>query len=203
MEELGANVLSVLTSLMPGFIFAWAFYSLTTHRKPSQFDQVVYALIATTVFQPVVALEGVLFLWIGRWHAFGPWTIDSKLAVSVVTALLAGLVVAQLARHDAIFRWLRRWNLTARNHNTSEWCTVFESTNLNVVLHLKSERRIYGWPLHWPSDHKRGHFYLVQAEWLDEENGRFPLTGVDGILINVEDVEMVELVKGESHDQAR
>lgn len=200
MEELGANVLSVLTSLMPGFIFAWVFYSLTTHRKPRQFDQVVYALIATTVLHPIVTIEGNFFLWMGRWHAFGKWTSDSTLTASVVTAVLAGLGVAQLARRDFIFRWLRKLNLTVRNHNTSEWCNVFESTDLNVVLHLKDERRIYGWPLHWPSDHKRGHFYLVDAEWLDDESKRIPLTGVDGILINVDDVEMVEFVKGEDHE---
>jgi hypothetical protein len=200
MEKLGADVLSVLTSLMPGFIFAWVFYSLTTHRKPKQFDQVVYALIATTVLHPVVAFETDFFLWIGRWYAFGKWTSDSTLAASVVTAVLAGFWVAQLARRDFIFSWLRRLKFTVRNHNTSEWCNVFESTDLYVVLHLKSERRIYGWTKHWPSNHKHGHFYLVQAEWLDEDGGRFPLSGVDGILINVEDVEMVEFVKGEADD---
>lgn len=203
MEKLGADVLSVLTSLMPGFIFAWVFYSLTTHRKPRQFDQVVYALIATTVLHPIVAFEGDVFLWIGRWYAFGKWTSNSTLTASVVTAVLAGIGVAQLARRDAIFSGLRKFNLTARNHNASEWCTVFESTDLNVVLHLKDERRIYGWPKHWPSNHRHGHFYLADAEWLDDENGRIPLTGVDGILINVEDVEMVEFVKGEDHEANR
>lgn len=202
MENLGTDVASVLTSLMPGFIFAWVFYSLTTHRKPTQFDQVVYALIATTALHAVVVIEGVLFLRVGRWWAVGPWNADAKLLASVVTAVLAGFGVAQLARQDAIFGLLRKLGLTTRNHNSSEWCTVFEKTDLHIVLHLKSGRRIYGWPYHWPSDHKKGHFYLVNAEWLDEGNSRYPLHGVEGILISVEDVEMVECVKGGNDDEA-
>ncbi|MGN6236891.1 DUF6338 family protein [Dyella sp.] len=202
MEAFSTDVVSVLTGLMPGFIFAWVFYSLTTHRKPSQFDQVVYALIATTVIHPIVALEGNVLLWLGQWINLGVWSTDSKLTAGVITSLISGFGVAQLARRDVLFKLLRRLGLTARNHNTSEWCTVFESADLNIVLHLKDERRIYGWPLHWPSDHKYGHFYLAQAEWLDEKNERTALKGVAGILINAEDVDMVEFVEGEPNDQA-
>ncbi|NID16263.1 DUF6338 family protein [Luteibacter yeojuensis] len=197
MGELGSDVVSILTNLMPGFVFAWIFYALTTHRKPNQFDQVVYALIATAVLHAVVVIESVILIWIGKWQALGPWTMDSELIASFATAIVAGLATSQLARRDAIFRMLRRMGLTTRNHNTSEWCTVFEQSDLNVVLHLKGERRIYGWPLHWPSDHKQGHFYLADAEWLDDENNRYPLSGVEGILINAEDVEMVECIEGD------
>ncbi len=63
-----------------------------------------------------------------------------------------------------------------------------------VVLHLKDERRLYGWPIEWPSLHDRGHFLLVQASWL-KDTEEIPIKGVESILIDVNDVRWVEFME--------
>ena len=62
------------------------------------------------------------------------------------------------------------------------------------MLHLKGERRLYGWPEVWPSRPDQGHFRIAEAEWLTEEE-RMPVTGVSVILVPGEEVEMVEFLE--------
>ena len=45
--------MAVLTFLLPGFVAAAVFYSLTSHPKPSNFERVVQALIFTIVVEAV------------------------------------------------------------------------------------------------------------------------------------------------------
>lgn len=46
----------VLVFLLPGFVAAAVFYSLTSHPKPGAFDRVIQALIFTVVGQSLVVL---------------------------------------------------------------------------------------------------------------------------------------------------
>ena len=46
-----SEIVGVLTFLLPGFVAAGIFYSLTSHPKPSAFDRTVLALIFTVVGQ--------------------------------------------------------------------------------------------------------------------------------------------------------
>ena len=55
MSWASSEVVGVLTFLLPGFVAAAIFYSLTSHPKPSAFDRVVLALIFTVVGQAIVA----------------------------------------------------------------------------------------------------------------------------------------------------
>jgi hypothetical protein len=39
------------------------------------------------------------------------------------------------------------------------WCK-------RIILDLRDERRIMGWPAEWPNDPEKGHFVLENAAWL-------------------------------------
>ena len=64
-----------------------------------------------------------------------------------------------------------------------------------MVLHLNDERRIYGWPMEWPTEPNKGHFVLREASWLLEDNTQVPLEGVESILIDASSVELVEFME--------
>ncbi len=49
MNWASGEVIGVLTFLLPGFVAAAIFYSLTSHPKPTAFDRVVQALIFTVI----------------------------------------------------------------------------------------------------------------------------------------------------------
>ena len=53
-----SEAVAVLTFLLPGFVAAAVFYSLTSHPRPNNFGSVVQALMFTIVVQGVAALLG-------------------------------------------------------------------------------------------------------------------------------------------------
>ena len=52
-----------------------------------------------------------------------------------------------------------------------EWYSTFArlGDNSYVVLHLRGERRLYGYAEEWPGSSKEGHFRIAEPEWLGEE----------------------------------
>lgn len=51
MDDLVKEIIPLLQYLIPGFLAAWIFYSLTAFKKPDTFGQIVQALIFTLVIQ--------------------------------------------------------------------------------------------------------------------------------------------------------
>ena len=53
MNWAASEAVAVLTFLLPGFVSAAVFYSLTSHPKPNEFGRVIQALIFTIIVQAV------------------------------------------------------------------------------------------------------------------------------------------------------
>jgi len=196
-EWVSQEVVSIIYYLMPGFLAAWVFYTLTAHRKTSPFERVVEALIFTVVVQAVTAVVRWILVLVGHIIVLGTWTQDSALIWSIVLALLAGSLVAWLANTDYLHRWLRGMHVTKRTSFPSQWYSAFNSQSRWVTLHLKGGRRLYGWPEEWPDHSDTGHFILDQPEWLLDDGRRAPLHSVERILVAASDVELVEFLKSE------
>lgn len=202
METIAKDFVVLLQYLLPGFVAAWIIYSFTSYPKPSQFERVVQALIFTIFIQGLIypIKEGLLFL--GTKWALIDWNSDSNLIWSIVVAILFGLFFSYFANNDKIHKILRDKGITRETSYPSEWFGTFLTNVTYIVLHLDGERRLYGWPIEWPSEAEKGHFVLVQASWLvDETEGgegkqkQIPLTGVDAIMVDVKEVSMVEFMK--------
>lgn len=124
-----------------------------------------------------------------------PWTKNWKLVPSVLTAVVFALVAVYFSNNDKMHGILRWFHVTKETFYPSEWYSAFSRhSDCYVVLHLKEERRLYGWPEEWPSDPGRGHFRTAEGEWLIG-NERKPATGVSAVLIPANEVEMVEFPK--------
>ena len=121
------------------------------------------------------------------------WTENVALVWSLILAVILGLLFAKNVNDDKAHGILRRWGLTKQTSFPSEWFGVFAHNITYVVLHLKDQRRLYGWPEEWPSQPGSGHFSLAEAEWLTDSE-RIPLTGVKNILIPAEEVVFVEFM---------
>ncbi|MDE0029800.1 MAG: DUF6338 family protein [Deltaproteobacteria bacterium] len=186
-----SEIVGVLSFLLPGFVAAAVFYSLTSYPKPGPFDRVVQALIFTVIGKTVT--EGLFF--VGSIGADDPWRGNWELLVSVMVAVVLGLLTAYCINWDTLHRLLRRLGLTRETSYASEWYSAFSRhCDCYVILHLKGERRLYGWPEEWPSRPDEGHFRIAEAEWLDAKE-RIPATGVSAILIPAEQVEIVEFLR--------
>jgi len=201
MGETSKDALTLLTQIMPGFLTAWVVYGLTTYTKPPQFERVVQALIYSFIVSAVVTLLELILLDVGKTVRFGTWNKSSELVASTAVALLFGLLLSYCMRNDSFFKLARRLKLTSRTPYPSEWYGAFAVKPRYVVLHMSGRRRISGYPSEWPTEPTSGHFRLMNAAWLDDENVETPLDGDESILIEAKQVEMVELLKDESEKQ--
>ena len=201
MAYLTNDVITLLKFLLPGFVTAQIFYRLTAFPKKSEFEAIVVALIFTIIIQVLVYVIQALALFLGTFFSIGPWTTEIELVWSIAIATALGLLFAFLMNNDLLHSFLRKRNITQLTSYPSEWYSIFAKYKSYVVLHLKDQRRLYGWPFEWPSSPKEGHFVLEDAEWLlDQPNQSgatsIPLTVDKYILIDVASVEFVELMKG-------
>ena len=186
MSWASSETVTVLTFLLPGFVAAAIFYSLTSHPKPSDLERVIQALIFTVIGQAIVT---AIFL-----SGISPLIKEWELVVAVLIAVLLALIAAYVSNNDTMHGILRRFGVTKETSYPSEWYSAFSRhTNCYVVLHLKGERRLYGWPQEWPSHSDQGHFRIAEGEWLIDDERR-PATGVSAILIPASEVEMVEFL---------
>lgn len=196
MDWTSERILRLLYELLPGFLAAWVFYSLTAHPKPSSFERIVQALVFTIIVRAVMTGTRLLLQFAGVLTGAGTWTQDAQLTWSVITALAVGLLVATSVNKDWFHGCLRRIGLTSRTSYPSEWYSGFtRSEQRYVVLHLSGERRLYGWPEEWPDAPDRGHFLIMRAKWLLEDGTTLELEGVERLAIPAIDVEMVEFLR--------
>ena len=197
MADLQTEAIKLLTYLLPGFTAAWLFYGLTSHQKPSQFERVVQALIFTFVIQVILQPVKWLLLIVGAHSPLGPWGKSAELFSSLLIALLLGGLVAYFTNKDSFHKLLRRWGFTSRTSHPSEWFCAFTDHVTYVILHLRDGRRLYGWPKEWPIDPQQGQFYIQVPSWIDDEANAIDLPQLDGILVQVKDVEWVEFMRHE------
>jgi len=169
MPEISKDIVALLQYLAPGFVVAWVFYGLTSHTKPSQFERVVQALIFTVVVHAVVLVERGVVEAIGKRFPLGEWSANSQLIASLVTALIVGVAISACVNADAFHGWTRKMRISSRSGHTCEWFGVFSEYPRYVVLQLRDGVRIYGWPMVWPSEHDRGHFFITAAVRIVED----------------------------------
>jgi len=194
MPEISKETIALLSYLLPGFLVAWMFYALTSHTKPTQSERVIQALIFTLLVAAVVALERIVLQYFGHWYILRPWDKDSELIASVITALLLSLLIAHLTNKDTLHAVLRKFKLSQRSSSPNEWCTVLSARQQFIVIHLKDDRRLYGWPLVWPSDPDKGHIFVTSASWVHGETA-LELAEAEGVLVDVKDIGHIEFAK--------
>ena len=165
--------------LLPGFIAAAIYYTLTAHPKTSEFERVIQSLIFTTIIRVLVIPLKLSLLAVGRVLSLGRWDADTELMWSVILALAVGLLFALFANRDG-FHWLmRRAGLSTRTSYPSEWYSAFARfarIDRFVVLHLDGDRRLYGKLDEWPDQPDRGHFLIVGPKWVLDDNQFAPLS---------------------------
>lgn len=192
MDDLVKEVIPLLQYLIPGFLAAWIFYSLTAFRRPDTFGQIVQALIFTFVIHGVVLAIGAAFVWVGsNGFVIGKWDAKAEAIWSFVTSVTLGLVSCWIATSDCLHGWLRNRSVTVKTSYPNEWYSTFARYQRFVVLHLNDERRLYGWPSEWPSEPTQGQFVIQNPAWLNDAGEAEP-NGAQFVVIDASKVQWVE-----------
>ena len=184
----------LLQALLPGFVATVVFYWLADAKKPTQFEQVIQALICTGLIRFIV--EGIYFLvtWLGQFHSFGEWTENIATAWALLLAVVFGLGLAFLSQHDIFYTLARKCGLTSRA-SVGEWRYAFlKFPDRGIVLNFKDGRRLMGYPLAWPAEPEGGHFVMEFPTWLVGEDA-VPQDGVTYLMVANSDVHWVEFLE--------
>jgi hypothetical protein len=113
------------------------------------------------------------------------------------SAVLVGLTFGAGANLDLFHRVLRWFRMTRKTSFPSEWCSTFNRHKRYIILTLKDQRRVYGYPVEFPDQGDQGHFVLCDAEWLLETGDPIKLATVELLMIAADQVEFIELMKTE------
>ena len=192
MSWASSEIVSVLVFLLPGFVAAVVFYSLTSYAKPNEFGQIVQALVFTII--------GQLTAWTLRQFISPdtPWPRELESIISVASAVIVALAVVYISNSDIVHRFFRRIGITRETSYLSEWYSSFtQNINCYVILNLRDERRLLGWPDEWPSRPGQGHFRLIDAVWLfaDDDGHQYAGSEIYAIVVPAEIVETVEFLE--------
>ncbi len=155
-----STTLEVLIFLLPGFVAAAIFFTLTSHPKPDTLERTILALIFTFIIQSIMqAVDSFTDIQLPESYSLG---------ILALVAIVVGIIAAYCINHDLPHRILRIINITKENSYPSEWYSAFSQHEESyVVLYLYDGRSVYGWPTEWPSKPAEGHFRLEDAEWVD------------------------------------
>lgn len=199
METIAQDFILLLQYLLPGFLTAWIFYAFTSYSKPSQFERIIEALIFTILVQAAAFLTKSALLVTGKHISFGHWDSEYEFILSLICSAIIGAIFVYFANTDKFHKLIRKCKISVETSYPSEWFGLFSKEVTYVVLHLKDERRIYGWPIEWSASSKEGHIVLQDAAWLTVDNvgnsAITQLTGVSQIMVNTSDVMWVEFME--------
>lgn len=186
-----SEAVSVLVFLLPGFVAAGIFHSLISNPRPGGIDLIVRAF----VFTFFVHVLWQFILWLGGAVNIGvPQNKTGEIFALVFVSIIFGIISAYAWNNDFFHKTLRRVNITRQSSYQSAQYSAFAfHRNCFVVLHLRGDRRLYGWPSEWPSRAEDQHFLIEDCEWLDDGERR-PLEGVSHVLVPASEVEMIEFL---------
>jgi putative flippase GtrA len=197
MENLSIDIIKLLRYLIPGFIAASIFYSLTPFPKQSPFERTVQALIFTVFIQALVYGVKSILIFVGKRWTLLEWNTNFELPWSIIIAILLGLIFSYLINNDKTHKKLRDLNITKETSYFSEWYSAFSNKeNITyIVLHFEDGRRLYGWPKEFPSAPEKGHFIIEKASWLDDNNNEIGITGVKSVIVDVKEINLIEFIE--------
>jgi len=192
---MSTEIIQVIQYLLPGFIAAWIFYSLTPHEKENQFERTIQALIATTFIQAIVSAMKALAFCLGETvYSFGTWSSLSNQVIPLLLSIMFGLSISHFYNTDKLHQLLRQIGLTTRTSKPSVWSNVLSRKAGYATLHLKDERRLSGWIHEWPTKVQSEHFAIMWPIWLLDDGTHQRLENVSEVMISAEEVLWIEFL---------
>jgi hypothetical protein len=196
MDLPSSDLLDLFMKLIPGFLAAAVFHSLTPYPKRDVFERVVVAIIFTLFAQIAVAAIHAIATWIGTFGIVSAtWSEQLDLFWGAVVGVLLGVGWAHVINNGWSHVALRKIGTTKRNSLPTQWYSTFSRYDRFVVLQFKDGRRLMGWPTEWPDEPESGHFALNRPSWVNDDGSRIRMHEIEVYLVCAKEVEAVEFLR--------
>ena len=201
------ETINIFFLLIPGFISTRILDSVVTRNDKDNLGKVIEALVFSFL---IYAIANIFYKWeplikpkktegVYKYILTGDtWLILTILTLSIVVPLIIGAFVHN-DLHTKLFRLLK---ITDKTSRSSVWQDSYINEKRHIVVTLKDERRIYGWPMYYSHNPKESHIYLFQPAWIDAD-GTYIECDTHGMLIKNEDVDLIEFMKKKDEDLSK
>ncbi|MCK9296342.1 MAG: DUF6338 family protein [Desulfobulbaceae bacterium] len=199
---LTVEALNILLLLLPGFLSGQIFYSLfqsgdvSVSKRISDaiiFSFVIYIIVsAITSWEPLAFVDSVNARLKYSFSENG-WLVLSTLSLTVILPIIVGAIY----HSDLIHSILRKLNITTKTSRKNTWNDAFLSQNRHVIVTLKDDRRIRGYPTMFSTDPNEGYIYLYNPAWInddkkDEKEPDYIESNCHGFLLNRDNIDLIE-----------
>lgn len=144
MNIVSSESINILQFLLPGFLSAGIFQTLVSSQKPIGIDIIVRSFIFTIIVQ----LLADTFIWLAIWFEWFSHSNETRdYVILLIISTVFGVTAATLWNYDLFHKFFRFVKVTEQTADNSMRISAFKlNRNSYVVLHLKGERRLFGWP---------------------------------------------------------
>jgi hypothetical protein len=196
------ETLNILLLLMPGFI-SWKIISLIFKYDQESIPKIIFD---TLILSFLTYLIVSIFI---EWEPLATVSlINGKLnysfsrSVKVISltsliVLILPIILGSIYQNDFINSCLRKINVTTKTSRNNTWNDAFLSQDRYVIVTLKDNRRIRGYPTMFSTDPKEGFVYLYNPAWVNddkefEEQPDYIESNCHGFLLNRENIDLIE-----------
>lgn len=200
--KLTIEALNILLLLLPGFMAGQIFYSLFKANNVSASKRILDALLFSFVIYMIISLfvtwEPLAYVKEVSGQLNYMFTKNNVIiCLSLAAIILVPISVGFLYFSDLLHTVLRKLNITTKTSRTNTWNDAFLTQDRYVIVTLKDERRIRGYPIMFSTDPEEGFLYLYNPAWVndDKENDEEPdyiESNCHGYLLNRENIDLIE-----------
>ena len=152
--------------LLPGFASLLVERAILFQPKETALFSTIKALVYSFLNYTIFSFTGIAVT--SRWAAITIFLI----------AVITGLLIGYCKSKDLHMQLARKFGLTRKTARPSVWLDIFQDkysdgTGPYIVVFLKDERRIYGWPEYYANEYSNGPIlFLTRASWLYNDGGQ-------------------------------
>lgn len=195
------ETINILFFLIPGLCASFIIDTIIVRKELTTISRIIEALIFTFLIYVILSfitnIELFATLKIIDGEILLKFTNDKIFLLSlIILTLILPILIGKVLHSDLHMSLLRTLKITDKTSRDTTWQDVFIEQKRNIVIHLKDERRIFGWPMYYSNLPENGFVYLWNPSWIDFEN-KYIDCKTHGILIKSDDIYFVEFL----HDQ--
>jgi len=192
------ETLNILFFLIPGLFSSLIIDTIVVRKELTNISRIIEALIFTFLIYVILNLITNIELFATLKLIDGEislkFTNDKIFLLSlIILTLVLPILIGKVLHSDLHMSILRTLKITDKTSRDTTWQDVFIEQKRNIVIHLKDERRIVGWPMYYSNLPENGFVYLWNPSWIDFEN-KYIECNTHGILIKSDDIYFVEFL---------
>ena len=116
---------------------------------------------------------------------------------TLLGTIVVPLIIGFAYYSDTFHRILRYFNITTKTSRGNTWNDAFSTQHRYVIVTLKDDRRIRGYPTMFSTEPAEGYLYLYNPAWVNDDKSSedepdYFESNCHGFLLNKDNIDLIE-----------